>query len=130
MAKEQRQTAGRATRPAPKTSWNWKRISVPVIITSLIGVSGYFLAQQKEIWEGRLNQSKEQLEVRQKENDRLKQELEAVKQDLKVYVEKEKGLPDNPDSNGKPFQFTLMKSLPTNVEQGLKMTLTDLVFQT
>jgi hypothetical protein len=133
MQKQPHQTPSKPTRPAakPPSTPFWMKISLPVVVTLLIGSFTYYHNQQKEIWEGRLNQVKEQLEARQKDYDLQQQELEKAKQDMNALVEKEKGTDNRSnEAPGGIGQFTLFKSQPINVMPGIQMTLTDLAFKT
>ncbi|MEK6303419.1 MAG: hypothetical protein AABO41_22140 [Acidobacteriota bacterium] len=110
----------------------WEVISKPVtivciIVTALLAVVAYYHTQQKEVWEGRLNHTKEQL-------DACRQEVEKVKQDLKVCAEREsKEVPKAQERSGGPAGRTirrLMKSeTPIPVAENLSMTLIELAFQ-
>ena len=106
------------------------------IVGGLIGSFGFYLSQQKEIWEGRLNQAKEQLDERQNQIDILKKELVKVKQDLNDYVVKDPNLPVAPPTgkqvaeiSDKAFEFTLTKSKPIKVLSNMTMEITSLDFK-
>lgn len=131
MRRTPQKVAGGQNKPVFKTTW--ERVSVPitvisVIVAGLLGLFAYYQSQNKEIWEGRLNQAKEQLEIKT-------QEFEKAKQDLKVYVEKEAKKPvrepegeKTTESSPRSFQVRVMKSDPLSFDADLSITITDLKY--
>jgi hypothetical protein len=131
----QRVTDGQ-NNPVVKTTW--EKISGPitiisVIVAGLLGLFVFYQTQQKEIWEGRLNQSKEQLDKTKQELDKTKQELDKTKQDL-TYAEQEAkklaGIPKGKETTGSiPFVVTVLRSEPLKATEDLSIALTDLQFK-
>ena len=144
MERPLRKSVVRQSRMAPKSLWGKVSASVTSISVAVcllaVGFT-FYQARQKEIWEERLNQSKEQLDAREKEAKLLSQELDQVKQTLKVYVEKEVRDSGGPSKNnghgersGGAVQVTLMKSQSTNdlpdIDiSNLNITVVDLIFK-
>jgi hypothetical protein len=126
---------------AAKTTW--EKISVPVtvisiVITLALGFLNFnlnrdknLLDQQKELWQGRLDHSKDLLEEKQKQLDLAKLELEKVKQDLSEYVKKDPsgGLSKETKISDNTFTIRLMRSQAINLQPNLRMEITDLVFK-
>jgi hypothetical protein len=117
----------------PKTFWEIASKPIAIIaaiVTVLASLFGYGLSQQKELWEGRLNAGKEQLEAKQKEIDVLKQEIQKVKDELKAAYNQ-----DSTSSYTKPkgniatgFQVTIMKSQSIKVSEDLSISVDELTF--
>jgi hypothetical protein len=95
------------------------------IVTMLLASFGYYHTQQKEIWEGRLNQVKEQLDARN-------QELGKVKEDLRLRAERESKQSPNLATLGQgggTGEATLLKSQTVSVAPDLRITVTDITFE-
>lgn len=128
MNKEPQRHPPKQGKLVPRSTWD--RISKPItvvciVVTALLGLFVYYHTQQKEIWEGRLNQKKEELETK-------KQEVDKVKEDLKARAERESKQPLNAPAAGQPRgtnQVTVMKSQTMSVADDLNITLTDVVFE-
>lgn len=130
---------------ASKSTWEklWEKISVPVTVISIVttlvlAFLNYNLAQdknlldqQKELWQGRLDHSKDLLEEKQKQLDLAKQEVEKVKQDLSEYVKKDLsgGLSKETKTSDSTFKLLLIRSHPITFLSNLKMEITDLIFK-
>lgn len=120
-----------------------ERISLPIailcgLVTVVLGIFGYYHNLQKEIWEQRLNQAKEETSAAKEALGVAKQEIEKLKAELKARVERELpatelGAKLNVPA-GKSFQVTLLKSgtdskfETASFGADLKLTLMDLKF--
>jgi hypothetical protein len=111
--------------PAAKSSLRRIAALIGTIITVLLASFGYYHTQQKEIWDGRLNQVKEQLDIKN-------QELGKVKEDLRARAERESKQSPNLATLGQgggTAEATLLKSQTVPVSHDLKITLTDISFE-
>jgi hypothetical protein len=121
-------TGKRPSEERPKTSV--ERLSplialIGIIVSVLLGIFAYHQNQQKEVWEGRLNQEKERLEVKN-------QELAKVKEDLKARAENESKQSLKELAVAKPpllAEVTIVKSQTVTVSDDLSITLTDITFE-
>jgi hypothetical protein len=128
MKKETGKLSSEGSKPAPKTLP--ERLSPPIalvglIVTPLLALFVYYHTQQKETWEGRLNQAKEQLGIKN-------QELSKVKEDLKARAENEskQSLKQLEVAQAPwPAEVTIVKSQTLTVSSDLSITLTDVTFE-
>jgi|GEM_PF-4860768 len=114
-----------------------ERVSLPitilcVVVTALLGVFVFYHNLQREIWEQRLSQAKEEQNTYKEALGIANQEIDKVKAELKTRVErelptKEPGAVEVPV--GKSFQVTILKSEEANFGRDLKITLMDPKFQ-
>lgn len=107
-----------------------KRIANPIalicaIVMALLALCVYYHTQQKEIWEGRLNQAKENLDIKN-------QELSKVKEDLKARAvsESKQSLKQLAGAQAAwPAEVTIVKSQTLTVSDDLNITLTEVTFE-
>src|SRR5256885_13553738 len=118
MATRKKTQSGQQKQPAPNSIGKKIAIAIGIsvpVVGLIVAIFNYEHTRLKDIYETRLSQAKEQYENLNRDYDNQKKELGKVKDDLRIYAEREataqkEGIKASPGIPSGKNQFSILKS--------------------